>query len=102
MTGINVLDCHAPPAGTADAFFAPPIGWPARPGAGGHRPWAEDRRIPRPGQPIPGGTTMDECCQGPVQVGTAVPDFEMETYDPKTGDFGKVSLAEQKKSKRWT
>jgi len=45
---------------------------------------------------------MESCCSEPVQVGSAVPDFEMETYDPKTGDFGKLSLAAQKGAKRWT
>jgi Peroxiredoxin len=31
-----------------------------------------------------------------------VPDFEMETYNPKTGSFGKFSLAEAKANKKWT
>ncbi|HEY1048127.1 MAG TPA: redoxin domain-containing protein [Prosthecobacter sp.] len=35
-------------------------------------------------------------------VGAVVPDFEMETYEPAQGDFGKVSLAEIKKSGKWT
>lgn len=38
----------------------------------------------------------------PVQVGQKAPDFELDTYDPATGDFGKVSLAAQKAAKRWT
>jgi len=37
-----------------------------------------------------------------VSVGSDVPDFEMETYEPSQGDFGKVSLAEIKKSGKWT
>ena len=37
-----------------------------------------------------------------VQVGQKVPDFELETWDPGAGDFGKVSLAEQKEKGRWT
>lgn len=37
-----------------------------------------------------------------VAVGTAVPDFTMETYDPAEGEFGKVSLAELKKKGKWT
>lgn len=35
-------------------------------------------------------------------VGAVVPDFEMETYEPAQGDFGKVSLADIKKSGKWT
>jgi len=31
-----------------------------------------------------------------------VPDFEMETYDPAARAFGKVSLADLKKQKKWT
>ena len=37
-----------------------------------------------------------------ASVGTFVPDFEMETYEPSHGDFGKVSLADIKKSGKWT
>jgi len=37
-----------------------------------------------------------------VSVGSDVPDFEMETYEPSQGDFGKVSLADIKKSGKWT
>lgn len=37
-----------------------------------------------------------------VSVGTLVPDFEMETYDPAQGEFGKVSLAALKKQGLWT
>ncbi len=37
-----------------------------------------------------------------VSVGNAVPDFEMETYQPADGGFGKVSLAELKKKGAWT
>lgn len=38
----------------------------------------------------------------PLNVGAVVPDFEMETYDPAAGDFGKFSLAENKKAGKWT
>jgi peroxiredoxin (alkyl hydroperoxide reductase subunit C) len=38
----------------------------------------------------------------PVRVGQAVPDFTMESYDPVSGDFSKVSLADQKEKGRWT
>lgn len=38
----------------------------------------------------------------PVTVGATVPDFEMETYEPTHGDFGKVSLADIKKAGKWT
>ena len=37
-----------------------------------------------------------------ASVGTFVPDFEMETYEPSHGDFGKVSLADLKKAGKWT
>lgn len=37
-----------------------------------------------------------------ASVGMQVPDFEMETYEPAHGDFGKVSLADIKKSGKWT
>ena len=37
-----------------------------------------------------------------VSVGAHVPDFEMETYEPTHGDFGKVSLADIKKAGKWT
>ena len=38
----------------------------------------------------------------PLLVGTTVPGFEMETYDPALGDFGKFSLAENLKLGKWT
>lgn len=44
---------------------------------------------------------MIEPCNS-VKIGQIVPEFEMETYEPKTGEFGKISLAQQKKNKRWT
>jgi peroxiredoxin (alkyl hydroperoxide reductase subunit C) len=37
-----------------------------------------------------------------LRVGQTVPNFEMETYDPASGQFGKLALAEQKESGRWT
>jgi len=37
-----------------------------------------------------------------VRLGEVVPDFELETYDPVRDDFGKFSLAEQKRKGRWT
>jgi len=37
-----------------------------------------------------------------VRIGHPVPDFELNTYDPVAHGFGKVSLAEQKKARRWT
>ncbi len=37
-----------------------------------------------------------------ASVGQIVPDFEMETYEPAHGDFGKVSLADIKKAGKWT
>lgn len=37
-----------------------------------------------------------------LRLGTAVPDFELEVYDPSRQDFDVLSLAEQKKQGRWT
>ena len=37
-----------------------------------------------------------------LSVGAKVPDFELETYEPAHGDFGKVSLADFKKAGQWT
>ena len=44
---------------------------------------------------------MSECCSG-VKLGQRVPDFELTTYEPTKGEFGKFSLQEQIKNKRWT
>lgn len=41
-----------------------------------------------------------DCCS--VSVGSSVPDFKMDTFDPTTGDFGEFNLAAQKKAKKWT
>jgi peroxiredoxin (alkyl hydroperoxide reductase subunit C) len=38
----------------------------------------------------------------PLRVGQDVPHFELETYDPAAGDFGKFSLEGAKRSGRWT
>ncbi len=37
-----------------------------------------------------------------VQVGAKVPNFTIETYNPKTGDFDEVSLEENAKAGKWT
>ena len=39
-------------------------------------------------------------CQG-IQVGQAVPDFELDIYDAAKDDFDKFSLAETRSKKRW-
>ncbi|MCC6821983.1 MAG: peroxiredoxin [Verrucomicrobiota bacterium] len=45
----------------------------------------------------------DETCGAMmVTVGSNVPNFEMETYEPASRDFGKVSLAKLMKAKKWT
>lgn len=42
-------------------------------------------------------------CEGKiVTVGTEVPDFTMETYDPVNRAFGKISLSDIKRSGKWT
>ena len=43
---------------------------------------------------------MTEACA--ARVGQLVPNFELETYDPKTGDFSKISLEDLKKERKWT
>ena len=42
----------------------------------------------------------DDC--SPLQVGADVPDFSLTTFEPATGDFGEVSLADNKQSGKWT
>jgi len=37
-----------------------------------------------------------------VGLGREVKDFEINTFDPKTGGFGKFSLAEAKEAGKWT
>ncbi|MBT5844990.1 MAG: peroxiredoxin [Verrucomicrobiales bacterium] len=37
-----------------------------------------------------------------LSVGEEVPDFEMETFEPSTGSFGEVSLANLKADGKWT
>lgn len=37
-----------------------------------------------------------------VTVGTEVPNFELEVYDPEQREFSKISLAELKAQKKWT
>jgi peroxiredoxin (alkyl hydroperoxide reductase subunit C) len=38
----------------------------------------------------------------PPRLGGPAPDFTMDIYDPKTDDFGQVSLEELKKKGKWT
>ncbi len=37
-----------------------------------------------------------------IQLGQKVPDIELATFEPTQGDFGKFSLQEQIRRKRWT
>jgi hypothetical protein len=37
-----------------------------------------------------------------LKLGQNAPEFDMNTYDPVTGDFGHVSLADQIGRQRWT
>ena len=44
----------------------------------------------------------DRCeCLG-CNVGSSVPDFRLETYEPSKGDFGEINLESLKKNKKWT
>ena len=45
---------------------------------------------------------MPETATGGMRLGQEVPDFELDTYEPSKGDFGKFSLQDQIASKRWT
>jgi len=45
---------------------------------------------------------METCCPETLRVGHAVPDFELDTFEPTTGEFGKVGLADLKKQGKWT
>lgn len=40
-------------------------------------------------------------CLG-CNVGSTVPDFTLETFEPAKGDFGEISLATLRKNKKWT
>src|SRR5215471_4840329 len=44
---------------------------------------------------------MSDPCTG-LKLGQIVPDFELATYDPLKGDFGKFSLKDQIARKRWS
>jgi peroxiredoxin (alkyl hydroperoxide reductase subunit C) len=37
-----------------------------------------------------------------IQVGQVVPDFEIETYEPSSGNFGAFHLEANRKNGRWT
>src|SRR5262245_50704644 len=45
---------------------------------------------------------MNEQAASGLQVGQDVPDFEMTTFEPTTGKFGKYSLKENKKAGKWS
>ena len=45
---------------------------------------------------------MSEDCRKLVQLGHEVPEFEIDTFEPTAGNFGKISLAGQKLAGRWT
>lgn len=44
---------------------------------------------------------MDQCAKV-LGVGDAVPDFDINTYDPTTKGFGKFDLAAQKAAGKWS
>jgi peroxiredoxin (alkyl hydroperoxide reductase subunit C) len=47
------------------------------------------------------GIRMSDTPMG-LKLGQTVPDFELTTFDPTKGDFGKFSLKEQIARKRWS
>lgn len=40
--------------------------------------------------------------QNTIRVGETVPNFELETFHPGTGEFGRLSLEQLKKDRKWT
>ena len=44
----------------------------------------------------------EEEARSELKVGQAVPDFEMDTYDPTEFFFGKFSLEKARKDGKWT
>jgi peroxiredoxin (alkyl hydroperoxide reductase subunit C) len=46
--------------------------------------------------------TMTATTTTPLRLGQKVPDFELVTFEPSKGDFGKLSLRDQIANKRWT
>jgi alkyl hydroperoxide reductase subunit AhpC len=45
---------------------------------------------------------MEDVCCGCLGVGNTVPDFEIDTFEPSTGKFGKFSLSAAMKAGKWT
>lgn len=46
---------------------------------------------------------MTEACECMTcNVGTTVPNFRMETYEPSKSDFGEISLETQMANKKWS
>jgi alkyl hydroperoxide reductase subunit AhpC len=45
---------------------------------------------------------MPETMTQGLKLGQKVPDFELTTYEPTKGDFGKFRLQDQINNKRWT
>jgi peroxiredoxin (alkyl hydroperoxide reductase subunit C) len=37
-----------------------------------------------------------------IQLGQNVPEFEINTFDPTTGDFGQITFADLKAKGMWT
>lgn len=46
--------------------------------------------------------TMTATTTTPLRLGQKVPDFDLVTFEPSKGDFGKFSLRDQIANKRWT
>ena len=49
-----------------------------------------------------GGGETEKIGTETIQVGAEVPDFTLNTYEPQSGDFGSISLADLKSSGKWT
>lgn len=45
---------------------------------------------------------MSDLAAGAPRPGRKVPDFELDTYEPRTKSFGKVRLRDQVANRRWT
>ena len=55
------------------------------------------------GRPLSEGISQEEAGMSEgLKLGQKVVDFELDTYETATGEFGTMSLAQQIAKKRWT
>jgi hypothetical protein len=63
--------------------------------------WQAWRDIASHHRPQRRSARMSDSSAG-LRLGHTVPDFELTTFDPVKGDFGKFSLKDQIARQRWT